>query len=214
MPIPAGATHIVIAGTLPNGEEFSFGYWVDSGTVNQTGLNGIQGSASLALVNNFLTTGVKALFYTGIVFTSLTAYYYDGGSTAALVSGGALSPSVAGTGAAQTLPNQIALVVSLLTGLPGRRRRGRAYLPPVIITAMGSTGLATTSAATTLVNAFASMLSAVKDSPTSPAEPVVMSRVGTSMTPITQCRVDTRFDVHRSRASSETGAVGEFANVT
>lgn len=215
MSIPAGVIRQVFGGTLPNGERFSWGYWAKpSATVNQTWLTAFNGLANGSLEGNFMTATVKGFFNTGVVYDTSVSYYYDGGSQAALVAGGTGSALTAGASSAISLPDQLAIVATLVTGIPGRSNRGRSFLPPVIIGGVVAGGLLLGSYQSGLCNAFAAMLSAIKDDPSNPAQPVVVSRKLSATQAITQVTMDNRFDVHRSRAMSESGLSRVSANVT
>jgi hypothetical protein len=205
----------VFGGTLPNGERFSWGYWAKpTATVNQTWLTGFNGLATSSLSGNFMTTTVKAFFSTAVTYDTSTSYYYNGGNDAALVAGGSGTTITAGSSSTVSLPDQLAIVVTQNTGIPGRSNRGRSFLPPVVVGGLAAGGVLLNSFQSGLCNAYAAMLSAIKDDPTNPAQPVVVSRHLGATQAITAVSIDSRFDVHRSRAMSESGITRVSANVT
>lgn len=61
-----------------------------------------------------------------------------------------LSASAAGTGAASSLPAEVAEVITLRTNTRGRRYRGRIFLPPMTATNIVANGTLATSLATSL----------------------------------------------------------------
>jgi hypothetical protein len=199
MPYPSGTIKTVIGGTLPGGEVFAFGWQNRAvGVSTQTDLNMVNGQTNAALANNFLTTSVKALFSTQVVFTRVTNYLYTGGSSASLVS--VSTPSIAGTSAVAGMPNQCAVVVTLETGVPGRSNRGRAYLPPVNVGLINAGTVQLSSATcTTLANAFASMLTALHDDSSPNGVPAVASALKGAIRDITAVRVDSIIDTQRRR---------------
>lgn len=214
MAYPTGTIKTIIGGTLPGGEQFAFGFQQEADGVNsQLTLNELNGSCVAALTNNFLTTSVKALFAAQVIFTSVRNYLYQGGPSAALVAESTIS--VAGTAVQAGLPNQCAVVVTLETGIPGRSNRGRAYLPPVVVGNMtAGTGQLPSSVCTTLANAFADMLSALRDDAPPSGNPVVSSATKGSMQDITSVRVDSIIDTQRRRRNKLVPVASISANVT
>jgi hypothetical protein len=195
---PANTVKCVISGTLPSGEIFAFGFQMDgSGISGQLALTQLLGVVSGSLTGNFLTTAVKALFGTGVVFTTVSLYYYNGGSTAALQAqnSGINTP---GTSAAAQLPDQCALVVSLLTGIPGRTKRGRLYLPPMSAGLMNGNGQLSSATCTTVAAAMAAFFNGIRTSANG-AQPVVASATAGTKTPLTSVRVDSIVDTQRRR---------------
>lgn len=210
---PANTVKAIISGTLANNEIFAFGFQLDgSGITGQLSLTQLQGTVSAALTSGFLTTSVKALFSTTTVFTTVSLYYYTGGTKAALQSQNA-GINTAGTSAGIPLPNQCAEVVTLQTGIPGRSKRGRAYLPPVTVTSLTATGQVASANCTTLANAFAGMLSAIKGG-TNGATPVVASATQNAKTPITAVRVDSLVDTQRRRRNKSLPLASIVATVS
>lgn len=203
MPIPQGTVKMVVSGTLPGGEIFSHGYQLNGNSGwSQTQLDAVLGVAVGGLTNNFLTTSVKAFFSTQTVWTKVRAYLIGAGGATILQSESA-TLNLAGTAAASPTPNQCALVATLLTGFPGRSKRGRSYLPgpSAGILAAGQISQAN---AQTIAAAFAAWMTFHRDHPTNPAAPVVASATLSATLPMVQVRVDTRLDVQRRRAGKQT----------
>lgn len=198
----AGTVKVIVGGTLPGGETFAWGYQcLGDPSMTQTQLDSFQGGFVAALTNNFLTTGVKALFSTNTTYRSVKSYLYGGGSNTILQSLTNITP-VSGSSASAALPNQCAIVVTLKSGIPGRSNRGRAYLPMGCAGILANDGQLTSTQAGTIATAFASMLTAVK-SGIAPIQPVVASPTHGSSKNLVSVSVDTRFDVQRRRARSQ-----------
>lgn len=199
MAYAAGTVKTVISGVLVGGEQFAFGFQANLGSsAGQLALTQYNGVVSGSLTGNLLTTTIKALLPSTTRFTTVTSYLYTGGSTASLVAQNA-GINTAGTGTTSPMPNQCAIVVSLLTGIPGRSTRGRAYFPgwtgDQII---ASTGQLSSTSSGQLAAAWGAFLSGVKDT-TNGAPPVVASSLHGTVTPIVQVAVDTIIDTQRRR---------------
>lgn len=106
----------------------------------------------------------------------------------------ALVPPLPGTGDADELPASTAVLVSLRTGLPGRARRGRVFLPPSAES--GSLGDLTAATAVDIATDFKNLLN---DFTSSDLQPVVLSRVDDTTAVITQVRCDQRLRTQRRR---------------
>jgi hypothetical protein len=214
MALPANTIKTVISGTLAGGEQFAFGFQAQGNSDDaQFALTQYQGVVVGALNGNLLTTSVLALFPTSTVFTTVTSYLYKGGTGAAFTVQTSLSGK-AGTASSSALPNQCAIVVSLLTGIPGRSTRGRAYLPGFASVSMGGvTGQLQTGGVAQVCNAFAAMLSGIKDT-TNGRSPVIASATHGLMTPITGVAIDTIVDTQRRRRDKLTAVARSTAVVS
>jgi len=116
-----------------------------------------------------------------------------------------------GSGASAVMPNQVALVGTLLTGLSGRRNRGRMYLPMTsfALTGQGQTDL---TGCTNHANAIKAFLEAVGGHYAGGGT-YVASSVGSTANLITQVRVDSRPDIQRRRANREAATTSFSADV-
>ena len=131
MSIPAGSTKVVLSGVSPQGEIFATGFWLSGGAINSEASANIAAQA-IADMTKWTDTGdgspVK-LIGADTQYQTVTVYHYaNAGSRAQFIGEAALAGQV-GTANQGPLPLQCAVVVSLRTGLPGRSRRGRMYLP-------------------------------------------------------------------------------------
>lgn len=193
---PAATAHVVYSGTLETSEEFAFGYWnLVPGITTAAGFAQSFGALVDAQATQLATLmGIVADSATRI--TAVDGYYYSGGSTKSSFVGHE-DVSIAGSGTA-SLPPQVACCVSLLTGLPGRSRRGRSYLPYTKVTNLGNTPVQITQAVTAqIASSFAAVLNR---GPAVGWQPVVVSDMLALSTVVDSVRVDSKLDTMRSRA--------------
>jgi hypothetical protein len=195
---PANTVKVVIGGNQFGGEEFAYGFQLDGSNIDgQLALTNLLGVVVGSLNGNFLTTDVKGIFHTSTVWHSVRLYLYKGGSQASLIAE-RTDLNVAGTGSSGPLPLQCAIVASLETGVPGRSNRGRSYLPTPSLQVMGANSQVTSTVCTVLANAYAAMLTGIKQS-SNGANPVVASATKGAMTPLSNVRVDSAVDTQRRR---------------
>lgn len=201
MPRPGPITKVVIAGTAPEGDIFNTGYWIShtnafaSQAALQTFLN-----AELSTAHTVLTSLAGTLLVDGSSFDKITMYYHatDGDTPATYQAEGDLSISASGT---QSLPNQASVVATLLTGIPGRRARGRMYWPCWKPTISDGTAQLTDSVITAVATQTAALLQAWN---TTVDAAVVTSSVASHSWAITTVSVDSRVDIQRRRANRQT----------
>jgi hypothetical protein len=213
MPYAAGTVKCAIGGDLAGGEVFSYNLaFRGDASWDQTRLDRLNGAVAAGLENAFLTTAVRGHFSPTTKWQSIRCYLYTGGTAAALISEQS-GLNLAGTAAPASLPNQIAEVVTLLTGLPGRRYRGRLYLPPMSVGVVSGDGQNTT-AITDTCEALRSMIQGIKDLADDGAPLVVASLKNGSMRDVSSITIDSRFDVQRRRAYSQQIDSAATANIT
>lgn len=199
-------THI---GTLAQGEEFNFSLWVNVGV----GVPLVQGNldaftttvATLCknlFVNDNLANNTIALLNTDSAYSKIRAYYYPGGSNVAtLISEGDITRQGVGT---NSLPDQCSLVVSLRSAVPSRSGRGRIYLPAngvllqshqVPSSLIGGVG-----------DAFKNYVEAVNGTAAGGRDATVAVRSNTQgvMRNVEKAVIDSRIDIQRRRANSQT----------
>lgn len=132
--------------------------------------------------------------------SNVKCYYHPTPGGAATAVGASTGSTVAGSGTV-TMPPQCAMVVSLLTPFPGRRTRGRFYMP--FLTASMTSSLRIGGAVTLASRAtsMASMLNAIgAAAETLPdLEPVIVSAAGGTITPVSSVRVGDVMDTQRRR---------------
>lgn len=176
---------------------------VSGGTPSPADMNGIANAASVLFATEFWTSpsnGWKHEVSTTTAWSTCKTYFYPAGSTVSTVSG--VKALTADFGTLVTgIPPQCALVFSLLTGFPGRKMRGRNYLPST--NRITSAGHAITTAVTNASTLWANYLSAINDMTTGPLSFNVC--VGTGDCPaITSVKVDDVIDTQRRRRDKQT----------
>lgn len=213
MPYAPGTVKIILGGTIVGGEQFAHGYQVlvDPG-MGQTDLTKLVGEATGALTGSFLVTATKALFSTLTVYQSVRAYLYTGGSSAAKVAEN-LTLNIAGTGVGGSLPPQIATVVSIESGVPGRSNRGRSYLPPLANAVLQANSQLASSACTQLANSFAAMLTSMNAVTDPDCTVVIGSSTKGATVPVNAVRVDSILDTQRRRRNKIVPAASISASV-
>lgn len=211
MAIPGGVVRFVFSASNVGGEVINTGFWVflNTSTPTQADLDTL--TADVATLWNTYAGAIQSSLYTGVSWKQVLSYYYDGsGSGAALQSSHVLAAST-GTLSTSGAPIDNCLVTSLRTGLPGRAKRGRMYVPchAAILAATGNYGnpLATTyvTAAQTMFNAWNAAHAGWV---------AVVSRTSTSSLPVLQVQVDTKPDVQRRRENKLVPTSTQLATVT
>lgn len=104
--------------------------------------------------------------------------------------------ALVGSAAGSSLPPDVALVVSLRTGLANRRGRGRFYLPALAAASLTATGKVLTASVTTLIAALGTAFAPYT---TATDTPVVYSRTGRSTATITSFDIGDLYDTQRRR---------------
>lgn len=92
-------------------------------------------------------------------------------------------------------PQSLCAVVSWVTATPGRKGRGRIFLPGPVITAYAANGLLSTATATTIAAAANTFLADVRGTTT----PVLLHKAGMSTISITSARVNVKPSFQRRR---------------
>lgn len=206
MAVNVATIRFVLSGTLPGGEIFSTGFRTFAiGDLLPATL-----SAALDSVATFLASAaaapIRQALVTPFAYTRLDAYGYPANSNAA-TSQATKSINVVGQGT-QVHPNQVAICATILTGLAGRRHKGRMYFPANGV-ALGNNGNMATPSPQDLATAVARLL----ESPNANAIPVVASPTAGTASLVSAVRVDSRPDVIRGRANKQGGQSSASAAV-
>lgn len=147
-------------GGLINGvQTWSIGLWSNVGTPTATPTQTDLDSALTAVLSLFSTfwTTLKSRNSAGISYTNLSAYWYPGGSSTAVLVSKTSFTAVVGTGSGPH-PAYTSCCATLLTDAAGRSRRGRAYLPATAMAVNTSHQFASTDV-DALANALAALTS-------------------------------------------------------
>ena len=211
MAIPGGVVRFVFSASNVGGEKINTGFWVFLNTTAPTQSDLDTLCTDAANLWNTFSAAIQSFLYTGVSWQNVNAYYYDGTSNnAALQSIHALTAN-AGTLSTNGSPIDTCLVISLRTGLPGRNRRGRMYIPfhtPVL----AATGNTSSTNSATIAVAAGNLLNGWSGGHVGYA--AVVSRTGTDNRPITQVQVDTKPDVQRRRENKLAATAVSAQTVT
>ncbi|AXH79423.1 MAG: hypothetical protein [Circular genetic element sp.] len=201
MPYAPNTVKLSVQGSLTAGERFAFGcQFTGTGLDDDVTWDEVAGSIISGLQENLLTSAVTDLYRPGTTWDTARWQLYMGGTTAKRSGEGDIGK--AGTAAAGVpLPNQCALVVTLLTGQAGRAYRGRSYFPAPAAASLDAFGQCPAAALNTLASAWASFFQGMLDD-TPPLTPVVASALHGVNTNIENLRIDSRYDTQRRRTAS------------
>jgi hypothetical protein len=208
MAMPANTVRNVIRGTLAGGEIFQTSFM----TVGLAPTSEDLAQAySDSLRDRWLAhlPTLLNMINSGCAYDGVTIYAYPAGGTAATFTASTdfATPQI-GTGNA-ILPDQVCLVMTLLTGAAGRRNRGRMYLPATGVT-MAAGGLVSATQVATWVTGVESIFSDINGQAPNMGGVSVVSNVGTTSRLVTSVRSDQRADIQRRRANKQvTGATSE-----
>ena len=197
--IPSGYSKTVLEGTLPGGEIWQCGIWANEAPSDEAAT---QAQAD-AFGADFTTTwggshnNIGNFWASNTGITQLRTYsYLDDSGKATYVGVHDLSHFGSAT---QSMPDQIALAITLQTGYSGRRRRGRIYWP--VNAGALSSGQLSEAQCGNFCDFFATLLDAWNTHLASQSM-VVLSQVAGNSHPITAIRVDSKLDTQRRRAQS------------
>lgn len=209
MTIPELTTRVQVRGHFPAGEIFEWGYWLGGAPTDQDEANNLA-DLQKTLFDSSLKTLLLGHINADSGYDEIRVYAYpSGGPTASFV--GQSTLNYAGTGS--TTSNnalQIALVVTLLTGEAGRRKRGRLYLPYHLTSALTNHQLSV-GTVPTIATAFADFCGGQNVG----QQVSVVSQVGAGQqTPVTAVKVDSKLDTQRRRSKKQTPQQSSTVAVT
>lgn len=198
MGVPNGVLKLVYSGLLASGAErwacsLWFNGYTDIGGSSGTSYDGTHESTGTAYVA--WRTAMLQLMRPEDSMQQVDAYFYSGG----VATQHATAPAVhAGAGSVNTMPTQVAAVMTLRTALATRSGRGRIYLPARAVGVTPASGLFSGTLVNTAVDTLASWFTAQKAAGF-PA--VVVSQTHGTFQPITTVDADGRPDIQRRRAN-------------
>lgn len=181
-------------GTLPEGDTFTFSWWTDStqdlATVQAGNVQWAQDLWAGAVDGE----GLEDLLPSSCVLTTVRTglITQETGQQQAVDEDTVNLPGVA-TG--NSLPNDVALVVSLRTNLANRRGRGRFYLPSLVATTLTAAGRLDPTAQQNIVDSLANAWNGY----TGVGDPVVYSRTQRTIEDVISFDVGDLFDTQRRR---------------
>lgn len=199
-----GTFRHILNGTLPAGDIFSFGFSTQGG-----GDLGAAHAATSSFVELMWGTSTyQSLVAEGCVLTGYKTILYT--STTPLKTAGVLETEVdlAGINTHNSLPQDMCVVLSLRTAVPGPKGRGRMYLPAPCVDSSSAIGELTT-AAQDNISAWAG--AALGDVSGAGFTPVVVSRTTGVASNIVNGSVGTVFDAQRRRVNKVNTVRQPFA---
>lgn len=195
---------IVISGTNAIGDAFQFGFSVDtevSGSTLQQTVDAVKTSFDQTWGGSQPSgLAFKDFFTNGTTFQKVTGYARPLTATgdATDVAEAALTSKV-GEGAGPSLPAEAAVVVSLLTGQPGKRHRGRMYLPAMATSILQANGTLLTARQESIAQWAGAFLGDVNDGFKFVS---VWSRANAALYRITSVVVGSQVDVQTRRQNA------------
>lgn len=182
------------------GDSFVFSWWADS-TRTTEGANDAAGAWAATVWDGSPTgTGYEAMCTTGVGIDRITTGLINpvNGQQLELAEDGV---DIDGVATGDSLPGDVAIVVSLRTALANRRGRGRFYLPQPAASMLTATGKVEGASITALINALGAAWSTYNSGG---HVPVVYSRVNRSTQAITTFNIGDLFDTQRRRENDIT----------
>lgn len=211
VPAPAESVKVVIEGHQTASEIFQWGFWIVGVAISTAADANDLATTIAADFGASAKSALAALIPADCGYDRVRVYCYPTGGSTALVSGEAPIASGAGDGAS-TNALQVAMVVTTLTGLSGRRNRGRAYLP-ACGNVPGAGHIWDTSTVTAVVGPMADFFDLVNGI-NPPAVVSVVSLVGSTSHPVTALHIGQRPDIQRRRANKQSEGAGVSQNLS
>lgn len=199
--IPSGYSRSVFSGHLPGGEIWQTGVWANEAPSDQSATQDQADAFAADFALYWDAAGGLGSINPGSVGADrVTVYsYLDNSGHATHVAESALSKVGSGS---PIFPNQVTLCMTLLTSVAGRRARGRNYLPALKVT-LDSNGEVASTQLSSLVGAWAGLINALNGE-LGDQRIGVLSQVGGTFQTATAVRGDSRLDIQRRRANSQT----------
>lgn len=208
-----------IIGNQPNNEQFIIGLNVDTG---------IGGESSSQVIADHIKTAFASAWPATIAALGTMASKYPAGlnwqkvmvyerpttmpSHATEVAEAPFSPVLVGSGSGTVLPPETAVCISLLTGAPGRSRRGRFYMPAPISTTLTTTGSLTGGVRDLFAGWAAKLVGDVNDASAGTNVVVWSRKLGTTFN-VVQVAVGDQFDI-QSRRQNNTAESYTYEDVS
>lgn len=187
-------------GHTDSGETWIFSFWTNTGETIDS-----MNSLGVSWINTFWTGGYDAFCTAGVGVDQVNTREIipgDGGQVRLRQAPVALS----GVATGDSMPADVAIVVSLRTDLANRRGRGRFYLPQPA----ESTGTTDGRIAQATIDGIISALTAAWSAITPATEPVVYSRTNRSFEVVQRFNIGDLYDTQRRRENklveARTGA--------
>jgi len=201
LPIIAGTVRISYRGLMTSGRQ-----WANVLHARYAGGASTPGVSDVAALDALLVRcytgaafGAGTSWFTksapGTTLIDATAYVLNGTSTPQVIAHAAV-----GTAGGNTLPSEVAHVVTVRTGTRGRSYRGRIYLPASTATHIDATGSLLAADVTTTLAQFTGCAAALGGPAVAPFwELGVASYLHNVFTPLSLFTMDAKCDVQRRR---------------
>jgi hypothetical protein len=201
-----GVQRVVWSGGLPGGEIWQCGFWLAGGLPGSEAAANAQAALLWSAFANTATGHAwrmtsNTLWGNSTSLNKVTVYVYVAGGRVADFIGIHTDTPMVGIGGTG-MPDQVCQVLTLETGLSGRRRRGRMYLPNTK-GFLDSGGLVSATDVGTVSAAWKADFTAWNAAGGSAGTLVVVSQTGTSFQPVTAVSMDQRPDIQRRRANRQ-----------
>lgn len=192
---------LVASGTIRSTQTWSIGTsWLVTVPHTQSELLAWLGTMDALWKTFFQTTAIQSSGWdTATTYSRLAAYEYTavgGASSQAQI----FSSGVTGTGP-NGMPAQCSLVISIRSGIGGRNKRGRLYLPYTARGSLTTLGQVPATDCTSIANAFKTLVDAGNASHIG-TDPVILgiaSRASGFTVAGQDCKVDSKVDTQRRR---------------
>ncbi len=216
VPVPANVFRVNIRATVGASEEIV--HTLHFKRVNTATTNEVTAQELADEVRNkwsdiltvFAVGGVNlaSLLRSDLVYKTVDVYLLNALGLATTQAQATFGATAKGTNNAAPLPPEVALVVSLRTGLPGRSHRGRLYTGGFTINSVAALGLVQPATQDLLVKALDTFGQTMKMTPVGTAVDrinwIVLSRALTEANRIEEVRVGNLWDVQRRRQNQLT----------
>jgi hypothetical protein len=213
MPLPAvNLVKVNLIGHLGTQEAFNTGFWlVPTASQTQTTMNSIA-TGIAALITSTSFVNLRSLLSSGSGYDKVRCYYYPVGAEPATLVSEATISGVVGSGTTYH-PLQSSWVVTLKTGIPGQRTRGRMYFP-FTAAPLGTDHQFGSSSADTTLTEVQTFFNAVNNL-TDVGNVVVVSRMGIGQSNLMkEIAADTRLDEQRRRANKQVATAKVSKTIT
>jgi len=203
MAIPANVARIALVGTQAGEDVFETGFWVAGLPIASAAeANEAAADVKAAIVASTFPAAFENLVNITTVIDQVRVYAYPaGGPTATWI--GAAAYGLAGTKPV-VLPLQVACCMTLNTGMAGRSKRGRMYLPANAVGVSDVSHLTATPVNAARVG-LADAMSRINDIGDF-VQCVVVSQTLSSFAPIVSVSSDLKPDIQRRRANAVVAA--------
>lgn len=214
MPYPDRLYRCNLNAVTANGERIVNTVWMRRDTVNDATAQGVANRVRDSWSKAFTAPPAGVITLSGVFFgatrwTNVTVYKVNALGQSTEQAEAAFGAAVVGSAGA-AVPPQVALVVTLLTGAPGRSARGRMFLGGLSTNGLTADGRLTTARRDDIVAAMTGFYKDLRQSTAvdDAIRPVVVSPTKTDARKITAIQVGDVFDTMRSRRGSLIEARG------